>query len=917
MLGFGSLAFAAPWVLAALVALPVLWWLLRVTPPAPRVVRFPAIRLLRDLAAREETPARTPWWLLLLRLLVAGLIILALAGPLLNPRAALPGNGPLLLLVDNGWAAARDWPARREALEGLVTQAERQGRPVVVLATAPGPGGSAPVAATAALPAVEARRTVQALEPQPWPTDRTAALAAVRGLSFDGTAHTVWLSDGLAGREGDRLDRELAQALQRLGSVEVRDDAAARPPHLLLPPASEGSALVAGVVRADARAPAAVTVRMAAADGRLLHRESVAFEPGQTRGEVRFEVPTELRNEAASLRIENETTAAATVLLDERWRRRPVGLVSGRSEGENQPLLSDLHYLSRALEPYNEVRRGETLELLKRDLAVLILSDVGALTDSEAQALETWIGQGGVLVRFAGPRLARNADRLVPVRLRLGDRALGGALSWSEPARLQPFPEKSPFYGLAVPDDVVVRRQVLAEPSLDLADRTWARLADGTPLVTAAKAGDGWVVLVHTTASPDWSDLSLSGLFVDMLRRVVSLSEGVAGAGPGGSLEPQEVLDGFGRLAPPPPTAFPLDAETFGPDAIGPRHPPGFYGREDSRVALNLTAAVTRIAPLGALPAGVARGDLGARGEVALKPPLLAAALALGILDLLIALALRGLLGRWARPRRAARAAAVLLLAGAALAAAPRPAAALDAERAVKATEETWLAHVRTGDSTVDGVARAGLEGLSEVLNRRTAAETAGAMAVDVETDELSFFPLLYWPVTASQPSLSDAARTKVNEYLRNGGVILFDTRDQSRALLPGAGPGSEALRRLADGLDIPALAPVPPDHVLTKSFYLLQDFPGRYAGGDVWVEAREGRLNDGVSAVVIGANDWAAAWAVEPTTGQPLYPVVPGGERQREMAYRFGVNLVMYALTGNYKADQVHVPAILERLGQ
>ncbi|WP_029007548.1 DUF4159 domain-containing protein [Azospirillum halopraeferens] len=916
MLGFGSLAFAAPWALAALVTLPVLWWLLRVTPPAPRVVRFPAIRLLRDLAAREETPARTPWWLLLLRLLVAALIILALAGPLLNPRAALPGGGPLVLLVDNGWAAGRDWPARRAALDGLVTQAERQDRPVVVLATAPGPGGEAP-AATAPLPPVEARRAVQALEPRPWPADRAAALEAVRRLSFAGSAHSVWLSDGVAAAEG--VDRALASALQRLGSLEVRDDGAARPPYLLMPPTSDGAALVAEVVRGAADRPDVVTVRMTAADGRLLHRETVAFEAGQARRSVRFDVPGELRNEAAALRIENQTTAAATVLLDERWRRRPVGLVSGRPEGENQPLLSDLHYLSRALEPYNEVRRGDTAELMRRDLAVLILSDVGALTGSEAESLERWVGDGGVLVRFAGPRLAQNADRLVPVRLRLGDRALGGALSWSEPATLQPFAATGPFHGLAIPRDVVVNRQVLAEPSVDLADRTWARLADGTPLVTAEKRGDGWVVLVHTTASPDWSNLSLSGLFVDMLRRIVALSEGVAGTGPGGTLEPQEVLDGYGRLLAPGATVFPVEAEAFGAAAIGPRHPPGLYGREDARVALNLTTAVTALAPPGALPPGVGRGGFGDGGEVALKPYLLAAALALGILDLLVALALRGLLGRRIRPRRAAATAALaaLLAAGVPVAGTPRPAAALDVERAVRATEETFLAHVRTGDGGVDATARAGLEGLVEVLGRRTAAEAAGAMAVDVETDELAFFPLLYWPVTPTQPALSDTARARVNDYLRNGGVILFDTRDQARSLMPGAGPGAQALRRLTDGLDIPALAPVPPDHVLTKAFYLLQDFPGRYTGGEVWVEAREGRLNDGVSSVVIGANDWASAWAVEPNTGQPLYPAVPGGERQREMAYRFGVNVVMYALTGNYKADQVHVPAILERLGQ
>ncbi|HYG90754.1 MAG TPA: DUF4159 domain-containing protein [Azospirillum sp.] len=909
MLGLGSFAFATPWVLAALVVLPVLWWLLRVTPPAPRIVRFPAIRLLRDLVAREETPARTPWWLLLLRLVIAALVILALAGPLLNPRAALPGSGPLLLVVDNGWAAARDWPARRRAMEDIINQADRQSRQVIVLTTA-APASGDKIAASSALPPVEARRVVQALEPHPWPTDRAAALEAVKALQVTGSTHAVWLADGV----GDGNAQALATALQRLGSVEVLDDSTDKPPHLLLPPAPEGTALVARLVRAEASRPEPITVRLGGTDGRLLTRETVAFEAGQKTRDVRLDVPVELRNDAASLRIEGETTAAATVLLDERWRRRPVGLVSGRPTGENQPLLSDLHYLNRALEPYNEVRRGEILDLLKRDLAILILSDVGALSGEEAQAIEAWVRKGGVLVRFAGPRLAQNADQLVPVRLRLGDRTLGGALSWSEPARLQPFDEKSPFYGLRIPDDVVVQRQVLAEPSVDLADRTWVRLADGTPLVTSEKRAGGWVVLVHTTASPDWSNLSLSGLFVEMLRRLAGLSEGVSGTNQAGTLEPLEVLDGFGRLIPPPPTAFPMPGDAFKAEAIGPRHPPGFYGTEEARRALNLTAALTRIEPFGSMPGGVAVGGYAERGEVALKPHLLAAAMALTILDLLIALALRGLLGRWARPRGthgAATAAALLL----ALTLPYAPAKADDAH-AMKATMETYLAYVRTGDSSLDEVARAGLDGLVEVLNRRTAVEAAGTMAVDVEQDELAFFPLLYWPVSQSAQPLSDRARMRINEYMKNGGTILFDTRDQATSLGPGSGSGSLALQRIAQGLDIPPLAPVPPDHVLTKAFYLMQDFPGRYAGGDVWVEAREGRANDGVSPVIIGSNDWAAAWAVD-GHGQPQFAVAPGGERQREMALRFGVNLVMYALTGNYKADQVHVPAILERLGQ
>ena len=280
---------------------------------------------------------------------------------------------------------------------------------------------------------------------------------------------------------------------------------------------------------------------------------------------------------------------------------------------------------------------------------------------------------------------------------------------------------------------------------------------------------------------------------------------------------------------------------------------------------------------------------------------------------MIIALALRGLL----LPGRVGRVAGALLLALAigALTDAPAQAQGSDDAYALEATTQARLAFVRTGVPAIDEVSRAGLTGLSRVLNRRTAVEAADPMGVQLGRDELAFFPLLYWPVTREQRPLDSAAVDAINTFLTNGGTILFDLRrpDTASQML---GQGSSALRTLTRDVAIPSLIPVPPDHVLTKAFYLMQDFPGRFAGSTLWIQAAEGNVNDGVSSVIIGANDWAAAWATD-GQGRPLFPAVPGGERQREMAYRFGVNLVMYALTGNYKTDQVHVPYILERLGQ
>ena len=902
MLALGSLAFASPWLLVALAVLPIIWWLLRVTPPAPRRVAFPAIRLLLGLVPREETPARTPLWLILLRMALAALVIVAAAHPLLNPQARLASTGPILVIVDDGWTAARNWPARQSALADLLAEAEREDRQVVLVATAP-PVTNEP-ASLAPIRAADARAAVQALQPKPWPVDRQAVLARLKALSVTDATSAFWLSDGVADGESQALATYLAER----GSLHYLAAEPSQAPLLLIAGEMQVNDLGVRVRSLPAPVPRLLQVRASAEDGGLLARQVATIEPGAKGVEVRLPMPSELRNRAARIEIEGDQSAGAVLLVDERWRRRPVGVAAATNAG-GQPLLSENYYLERALGPFTEIRRGRPIDLLKRELAVLIFSDVGPDSPAEEGTIVKWIEAGGLLLRFAGPHLAEQADQLLPVRLRRGGRTIGGALSWEQPARLAPFAPDSPFAGLAVPADVTVSRQVLAEPDLDLAAKTWARLADGTPLVTAEKRGQGRIVLVHTTANADWSNLALSGLFVEMLRRTVAMSQGVATASEE-ALPPIETLDGFGRLQRAPPTARPISGKEVASAIASPQHPPGFYGTTDSKRALNLSAGIAELKPIASLPPGSTRESFPSGREIDLRPPLLTAALLLTLADLLIAYALRGLLGR-----RLGQPAAAFLFAVLGAASAARA----DDAFVVQATSELRLAYVRTGNDQVDTVSRAGLVGLTATLNRRTAVETADPLAVDIERDELIFFPLLYWPVVSDQAPPSSTAVERINRYLGTGGTILFDTRDgddQTPGSFGGAALSAQRLRRLVGAIKIPTLVPIPPDHVLTKSFYLLHEFPGRWNAGSLWVEPVEDRVNDGVSSVVVGANDWAAAWAVD-GQGRPAFAVVPGDESQREMAMRFGVNLVMYVLTGNYKSDQVHVPAILERLGQ
>ncbi|MFM2423106.1 MAG: putative double rane protein precursor [Pseudomonadota bacterium] len=984
----GSLAFLNPALLAGLAALPLIYWLLRTTPPLPKRIDFPATRILVGLETPEKQPATTPWWLVLIRMLAAALVILALAEPILNPpkRQALGGNGPVAIVVDNGWASGTRWLDTQRMVTQVIGEAESQGRSVVIVPTAlqqqkPTFRIDSPA---------QARSTAAAMQPQPMDPNRAEALEALRMAlgSADGVS-VVWLTDGIDHDGKTSAAMNTMVSLAKGGTPVVIDVDRGKETLAVAGDLVEGGRLEAIITRAMG-AERQGSIYAVNARGQRIGEAPYRFSSGQTSTRARIDVPLEIRNQIARLEVAGERTPGAVHLLDARAKWHRVGLISGASREQAQPLLAPLFYIERALQPFAELAKTEEPntakaieDLLKRNVTVLMLADVGLIPAEVKDKLSRWVARGGVLVRFAGPRLESGGDALVPVPLRTGGRALGGALSWSTPQPLAPMTDDSIFAGLAVPADTFVTRQVLADPArLGNDVRIWSRLRDGTPLVTAAARGEGQIVLFHVTADAEWSNVPLSGLFVDMLRRISTLGRAQGLADERGEvvnttqqneinqtidradvLAPVETLDGFGILRPPPPTARAIAATALSEARPTLDHPPGLYGAAASPRALNIATPKTTLAPLPALPSGFERRVGEENVTKPLKPHLMGTALALLLIDIIAVLALAGALAPLfaALGRRSTQSAQLLIVTlaiGALMATsasaqtnrqdrlrdsqanpgvAQRPPPALrqpnptgpDAAQ-IKATSVVTFANVITGNAQVDNTARAGLRGLSLFLTRHTAIEPGEPTSVDIERDEIAFYPLLYWPVLANPAALKPETLAKIDAYMKGGGMIVFDTRDAGTDFLNSVVPnrdqqGGTPLQKLLGSLDLPRIEPVPENHVLTKAFYLIQRFPGRYDNGRLWVEAetpgdrergRQSRRVDGVSTILITANDLAGAWAVD-ERGQPMFPISPGGEQQREFAFRTGVNIVMYALTGNYKADQVHVSTILERLGQ
>jgi hypothetical protein len=931
------LAFAEPLVLLGLLSLPILWWILRLIPPQPRRIDFPPTRLLFDLTPKEETPRRTPWWLTLLRLTLAALVIIAAAGPLWRPPLdTASSKAPLALIIDDGYPAAGSWDARMRTADDLLGRADTDDRGVALIRL------SEPTRDISLETAAAARVRLSQMRPQPYAVERADALPALgRFLDAAPSAEILWLSDGVDLGGGNDFVAALAKVA---GNRQVTVIAGGLPPaHALSSADNTAGALSVKVLRSATGSAETGTVRGLDLKGLPLGDAPFSFGARDTETEADLNLPVEIRNDIARLEISSEHSAGAVQLLDKRWRRRSIGVLTGSTADTAQPLLSATYYLSRALAPFADIRVADSgsvaqavNQFLEQRLPMMVLADVGNLTEVRDQ-LGRWVEDGGVLVRFAGPRLAAaSEDDLVPVRLRRGGRILGGSLSWEQPQALGAYSHDGPFFDMTVPTDVTVSRQVLAEPDATLSDHTWATLADGTPLVTAEHRGKGVIVLFHVTADTRWSDLPLSGAFVDMLKRIVAQAGTTATADASGSRQTQEVippshiLDGFGVFVPPPPSARPVPAGFSGRATA--EHPPGFYGPPEGLLAVNTLASADQLLPLDFSALRARMEEYRVSEPRDLRGPVLLAALGLLALDALVVFLLAGGFRQVMRRRvRVAAVIAAFAIFGPALLSAPPARAQTGADIGWKAALETRLAYIITGNDEVDKISKAGLQGLTTFLAQRTALEAADPAGIDPARDELAFYPLIYWPIVPSAPRPSAEALQRIDAYMKQGGTVLFDTRDAIEAP-PGPGgaargPGMLALRNILSSLDIPELEPVSADNVLTKTFYLLKDFPGRFSTGQLWIEAlpaesednesnRPARAGDGVSSIIITSNDLAGAWAMRPD-GQAMLPLVANEPRQREFAFRAGVNIVMYTLTGNYKADQVHIPALLERLGQ
>lgn len=901
--------FSAPFLLFFLLIVPSIIWLIRATPPKPRTQHFSSLLLLQRLHPRRQDAAHTPLWLLLLRASAVILAIFAFSRPVWLTHNTQSPPSHLLIVLDNGWASIPHWEERRRSAQNLGEKTLRVGGHVTLLLSARNADGRWPEPfSPRSIGALT--QHLRHLKPHPWPVERQTLSDQLTHTDLRNTlshAHIVILSDGLA-EQGDKALHTTLATSQNIRDVRwptcdlVRLSNHPSPHHFL--------SLMAETLPNCPQRSLSLNGLSLNKNGDFNTLAHWSLHSGEL---TSITPPNALVNVLDAVNIPSIPAPAGIFLLAGGQHQYSIGLL--QLGGDNTPLTGAAFYLSHAIDKSATVQHGDLKTLLKTSPSLMMAPD-GTLGDENSlQKILDWVQKGGVLIRFAGSDLAHQDDTslseidkaLLPVPLLHGMRQLGGPMSWGSPQKLAPFSDQSPFAGLAIPNDVTISRQVLAQPTNDLQDHVWATLKDGTPLVTARHEGRGLVILFHITPTADWSNLPLSGLFPQMLERLMSNTPILARSttslqSSDDALPGWKILSPQGTLVPASSTTHPIQRHHNHVDAT---HPAGLYGVPPHTEPLNLSDQASPLHPEPAL--GVIETPNLTTPDWPIWPVLGAISLLFLFIDVFLSFVRQGALPFV----RTVTIIGFLITFWSPLSAHAKPTPSSVPPGAL----EIHLAYILTGDTQTDKISQQGLEGLTRFVNRRSTTHLGAPIGVTPTHDDLAFYPLIYWPVLSTSQTNS-AQETALNNYIHHNGLLFIDKMGAGSILDSSNGTAAQhALQRVTAHLDIPPLTPITDEHTLSHAFYLLHEYPGRLAGNPVYVARFDNEDGENVSPIIIGNADWAHAWAIDQNENTP-FAVIPDGEQQRTLAYRFGFNAVIYALTGNYKNDQRYYPEILHRLG-
>ena len=897
-----TLAFTNYYALLGLLALPLVFLIVKLFPPTPKKIFFSSFYLIDKIDKISVAKKKIPFWLLVYRLILIILIILFFCEPYLNisEKKSDENVNNYIIVADIGWSISKEWDKFKKTVNAISIEAEKKNKTVSFYHSNTADNFKPKVFKSSK----DINQYLKNLNPVPWQFEKSYLKEIIKNndnfknnkvffifSKFDRKNYSKQIEDL------DFIDKKVKNKILidpvesiiffkniNISKENIKFEIAR---HALLKPNTK------------------FTIRITNIKNQLVFKKDFMLEKNQSVFYYNEKFPLKVMNQMHKIEIVEQNHAGAKYYFDDYSKKRKIGIFAENYSYKENPLLSPVYYLEKSLKEDNILTIGSLDYLIKLNCSVIIVPDKGNIPEKDHLILSNWLNNGGTLIRFSSTKLAKsNANFLPSSNLFMSVRNVGRTLSLAEMLKINPFKKTSIFHGLPVPKDIVFKKQLIVDndnSNLQIV----ASLSDKTPLVSLGKRNRGKVFLFHVTANNDWSNLPISSLFAGMLQRIILLSEkNITESITNLSLTKE--INSFGDLKNTIRNYTVKDSAVLKKVAPSKKFPPGIYENKELTVALNLSNKISDKHFKNSFDKRYRILSNFTEQIIDLRPFLIKIILLMFITDMIISMILQNhfkFISFFYKKKSIMSIFFFLILF-----------VNSDSVYSENLLNDTYLAYIKTNDEKLNAISYSGLNTIKNLLETRTSVSPKAVIEIDIIKDPIYSIPFLYWPLSKDLIEINIKTETKIKNYLANGGMILFDVIGFSRENFSLENSKFKKIENFLSSIEANNLTPITKDHTLTKSFYLLKKFPGRWDNKNLLIESSNLEVNDGVSSVILGFNDWASAWALD-NNNNPIFPVVPGGERQREISYRFGINITMYALTGNYKSDQIHFKSILNRL--
>lgn len=867
---FKRISFENSLILWLLLSLPIIFFISKLRPQKKYFGKFAGFFILKQIETTSNIPKNSPLWLKVLRTIFGFCLIIGFSGPYLIEHSNQTDKKPILFIVENDVALGNEIDEINNSIKAIITNPNNIGREYKIIALFD------------PQKILENNKSINfQIDVANFKINRETIIPKIKAINNEYEIH--YFTNDIES-QSDNLFFEILKTKSNNNIFAHRPQKNFATIKTIT---NDNNTLKLGIF-----ATKSDIFKINAFDK---NGQNIAKFNANSNA-ANLTIGQDKISKIAYFEIEGQKNAGGVFIIDKNLIK-PI-VLSPKLINTEQPLISDAHFIWSSLKIFANPIDLEFDKIHKQNPNAIIFGDIAGFNNNETRILKNYMENGGTIIRFIGPKAIANPnDEILSANISSQIHKITTGFG-VKPVVLLPFAKNSSFSNIQIPQNILVQNSIhfaqSAKPSEII-----AQLSDGSPYLSMKNFGRGKLYMFHINAAPIWSNAALSTFHMELIKEIIIQSKFIVKnaydlniqttlnqtieINKNGNLNRE--LERINSIN------TPITSEIFANEKL----PPGLYENDGNALALNIGASFKN-AKIINLPDFIkisnAENDKNKFSDI-----FLIIAFILLFLDVILTSTNLKNIFKFA----------ILIYAFNLFS--PN----LSYAQITTLKDDLKLAYIITNDQANDKQSQSGLLGLANALEQRTNIEPNGTIGINLEKDELAKHPIIYWLIPKNGMEISQKSRDALNKYMQNGGILFIDTQalgmENSRA--------QNNLKKAVYGLKIPPLEKVPPDHVLKKSFYLLQNFQGFYKNSSLWVESAASKdvsANDGVTPIIISDGNFARLWAG--SKGQSITTIF-GGNFDDELGIRAGINIIIYALTGQYKGDQIHINSILKKFNR